>query len=215
MICGVDEAGRGPVMGPMVVAAVMIEGEGPLTELGVKDSKQLTPARRSALSVSISEICQMEVRAIGPEEIDHHRGSMSLNAIEVEAFASLINRLRPRRAFVDAVDVDPGRMRSHLEGMVGSEVEVTCQHRADECFPVVSAASIVAKVIRDRLMREVEEELGGPVGSGYAHDPVTRAFLEKWIRDHGDLPPHTRRSWITAKRMVSLSKVARLGEWTD
>ena len=96
MICGVDEAGRGPVMGPMVVAAVMIEEEGPLTEMGVKDSKQLTPARRSDLSIRIWEVCQVELRAIGPEEIDHHRSSMSLNAIEAEAFASLIGCLRPR-----------------------------------------------------------------------------------------------------------------------
>jgi ribonuclease HII len=94
-------------------------------------------------------------------------------------------------------------------------VKIVCEHKADVAYPVVSAASIVAKTVRDEQVRLLEQEIGESIGSGYAHDPVTRALLEKWIREKGQFPPQTRRSWATAKRAESMAKNARLSDWDD
>jgi len=215
MICGVDEAGRGPVLGPLVVAGVMVGDDGQLVEMGVRDSKQLSRRRRKELAERIVDLAEIDVVVIQHNEIDEWRGSMSLNLIEARAFASALNRLRPREAILDAADVNPDRFRSTVSSYLSFSLEIICQHKADEHYPVVSAASIVAKERRDSLMERIGEEIGEPVGSGYASDPVTRAFLEKWISENGDLPPYTRRSWETARRMLNLARTRRLTEWTD
>ncbi len=90
-----------------------------------------------------------------------------------------------------------------------------CEHKADVNYPVVSAASIIAKTVRDSIIAEIQEEFGVPIGSGYPHDEITRKFLEKWIRKNGDFPPHTRRSWRTAKEIYSLSKLSKLTDWME
>src|SRR5207253_5468086 len=89
----------------------------------------------------------------------------------------------------------------------------SCQHNADELFPVVSAASILAKVCRDRQMRTIEDEIGMHIGSGYASDADTIAFLETWIRTHGSLPPHTRASWDTARRLLAEARNHKLADF--
>lgn len=215
MICGVDEAGRGPVIGPLVVAAVMVDNERSLRRLKVKDSKLLTKARREQLYPKIMESARVEVAVITADDIDRFRDEESLNLLEVQHFAALIDRLIPEKVFVDAADVVEERFgRLICDRLVCRPTMVSC-HRADAKYPVVSAASVVAKVTRDRLIEEIAQQIGEPIGSGYPTDPVTRAFLEKWIREKGDFPPHTRRSWRTAKEIYSLSKVCKLTDWMD
>jgi ribonuclease HII len=215
MICGVDEAGRGPVLGPMVIAAVKIENDGPLRQLKVKDSKLLTRVKREQLAVEIRKIAEVEVVIISADAIDKYREVGSLNLLEVEHFATLIDRLVPEQVFVDAVDVVQERFGQMICDRLKCRPDMVSEHRADIKYPVVSAASIIAKTVRDVTIDDIEKELGEPIGSGYAHDVITRAFLEKWIREKGDFPPHTRRSWRTAKEIYSLSKVTRLTEWTE
>jgi len=212
MICGLDEAGRGPVMGPLVVAAEMVEDDGPLREWGVKDSKLLGPEERERLSHLIMANSSWKVVVIEPGTIDGRKGSTSLNTLEIRAFASLLDELRPQRAYVDACDVNANHFKAALTRAMKGRSELVCEHKADVNYPVVSAASILAKVRRDEEMRRIAEELGD-VGSGYSSDPKTRAFLENWIRENGDLPPHTRRSWATAKDMLGSSKISKLSDW--
>jgi len=214
-ICGVDEAGRGPVLGPMVVAGVMVVDDNLLREMGVKDSKQLTRKRRKELLGEITRMAAIETAVISHADIDDQRARISLNLVEVGAFASVVNRLSPDIAYLDSVDVNTKRFKEMVASQLVCGSRIESEHKADERYPVVSAASIVAKEIRDTMMDEISEELGLPVGSGYASDPITRRFIESWLKDNGDLPPYTRRSWLTARKMVSLSKMPSLSEWVD
>lgn len=213
MIVGVDEAGRGPVIGPLVVAGVAIESDVPLRHLNVRDSKKLSPERREALAPEIERLVKSVLVVIPAERIDEKRAEMSLNDFEAKLFAEVIEKLRPETAYVDAVDVDEIEFKRSVQREIPFDVEIVSQHNADELFPVVSAASILAKVYRDRAMREIEQEIGAPVGSGYASDPDTIGFLERWIRANGSLPPHTRASWDTARRLLAESKNRKLDEY--
>jgi len=141
------------------------------------------------------------------------RAEMSLNDFEAKLFAEVIAKLRPETAYVDAADVDEIEFKRSVRRELAFDVEIVSQHNADELFPVVSAASILAKVCRDREMRSIEESIGMTIGSGYPSDPDTIAFLEKWIREKGSLPPHTRASWDTARRLLAESKNRKLDDF--
>ncbi len=213
MIVGVDEAGRGPVLGPLVVAGVMIESDVPLRQMNVRDSKKLSSEKREALAPEIEKIAKFEVLVIPAERIDVMRAEMSLNDFEAKLFAEVIGKLHPAIAYIDAADVDEIEFKRCVQRELTFDVEIVSQHNADELFPVVSAASILAKVCRDREMRMIEEGFGVPIGSGYPSDPDTISFLEKWIRERGALPPHTRTSWDTARRLLAESRNRKLDEF--
>lgn len=213
MICGVDEAGRGPVLGPLVVAGVAIESDVPLRHLNVRDSKKLSPEKRELLAPEVERLTRYEIAVIPANEIDVMRAEMSLNEFEANLFAKIIEALHPDTAYVDAVDVDEIEFKRAIQKQLPFDVEIVSQHEADDLFPVVSAASILAKVRRDAEMRKIEESIGEPVGSGYPSDPVTIAFLEKWIKEKGALPPHTRASWDTARRLLAESRNRKLDEF--
>ena len=213
MICGVDEAGRGPVLGPLVVAAVMLENDAPLRELGVRDSKKLTARRREELAPRIKELARVEIEVVSVEVIDEKTNDHLLNELEAEVFARLIDKLGPECAYIDACDPNERRFSSMVSGRLVCRPRLVCEHKADVRYPVVSAASIIAKTVRDAQVRELEALVGEPIGTGYAHDPTTRAFLEKWINKNGIPPPQTRRSWATTKRAESLARNSRLTDW--
>lgn len=213
MICGIDEAGRGPVLGPLVVAGVQVESDVPLRQLNVRDSKKLSPERREVLAPQIEKISAYEVVVVPAEDIDVMRAEMSLNAFEATLFARIIRTLKPETAYVDAADVDEIEFKRNIQRQLDIPVEIVSQHEADNLFPVVSAASILAKVRRDLEMRKIEEEFGVPTGSGYPSDTDTIAFLEKWIREKGSLPPHTRTTWDTARRLLAEARIRKLDEF--
>ncbi|MDD1773640.1 MAG: ribonuclease HII [Methanomassiliicoccales archaeon] len=215
MICGVDEAGRGPVLGPMVVAAVMLDDDGPLRKMHVRDSKKLSPKQRERLASEIEKVATVELAIIPAEDIDEMRRHMSLNEFEARVFASLIDRLKPDKAYVDAADVNEERFQDMIRSGLSCSPDLFCCHRADDIYPVVSAASIIAKTQRDRLIADIQKEIKQPIGSGYASDPVTTAFLEKWLKENKDYPPHTRKSWATAKKALMLAKNSKLTDWSD
>ncbi len=212
-ICGVDEAGRGPVMGPLVVSGVSIEDESVLNGLGVKDSKSLTPRRREELAATIRTLCEIETVQVPAEEIDNIREEMTLNELEVRLFVSVLDRLRPEVAYVDSADVNADRFRDDIERELDFDVEIVSRHQADSTYPVVSAASIIAKTTRDHEIKKIEEEIGQKIGSGYPSDPITIGFLENWIRENHDLPPHTRKSWETTRKMLQKARMKKLNEF--
>lgn len=212
-ICGVDEAGRGPVMGPLVVSGVTIDDESRLSDMGVRDSKRLTPARREELAVQIRSIADVESVLVPAEEIDNLREEMTMNELEVYLFTSVVDKLRPSVAYVDAADVDAGRFGNDIKRGLGFDIEIISKHKADDLYPVVGAASIIAKTVRDDEIKKIGAEIGQEIGSGYPSDPITVEFLQKWIREKHDSPPHTRRSWETIKRMMRLNNVKKLDEF--
>ncbi|NOZ76614.1 MAG: ribonuclease HII [Euryarchaeota archaeon] len=164
MIAGIDEAGRGPVIGPLVVAAFQCrEGEvGDLESLGVRDSKKLSPRRREELFDVLVEGYAAEVVKLSPRELDAClMGGGSLNRLEGERFGELVNRLEAGTVYIDCADVDPENFRAHISRVLERDCRLVIAHRADERYPVVSAASIIAKVERDRELESLREEYGG------------------------------------------------------
>jgi ribonuclease HII len=208
MICGVDEAGRGPIMGPLVVCALAVESDAELVKLGVKDSKKLTAKRREELEPKIRKIARIELREVPAQEIDER--TCSLNKLEARMFAELIDRLSPEIAYLDAADVDEQHFANMVRLTLKCQPKIVSEHKADDTYPVVSAASIIAKVTRDARMREIELDLGQPIGSGYVHDEVTMTFVRNWISDHDCCPPHTRLSWEPAKKLMTMNAVPKL-----
>lgn len=200
---GVDEAGRGCLLGPLVVAGVSVNSEGAraLKKLGVKDSKKLSSARRERLYPQIMEVSErVHWTMITPDEIDFvvttGKKLRKLNYLEAIHFARVIDKLGASRVTVDASDVIPERFRDDIIGNLGSKCSVVAVHKADRDYPVVSAASIIAKVNRDRevdLLREVH----GEFGSGYPSDPATRAFFKDRMLRGESLPAYVRKSWKT------------------
>ncbi len=213
MICGVDEAGRGPVIGPMVVAGVMLLDDSGLVAINVKDSKKCTPKLRQKLAKEIKKLAKMEVIVVSAADIDLMRERYSMNQIEAKLFATIIERLKPDLAYVDSADVREEFFKLEILKELKIEVNIISKHSADELYPVVSAASIIAKTRRDAEISRIEGEIGEPIGSGYPSDPVTIRFLEKWIKEKGVLPPYTRRSWKTAQRLLNRSKTKKIDEF--
>ena len=215
MICGIDEAGRGPVLGPLVVCGVCVEDDKALRRLKVRDSKKLTPAKREELAPKIRKIARIELVEIPAAQIDGLRERMSLNKLEARIFASIIDSLCPKTAFVDAADVDEENFGRMVKRSLIHDVDLISEHKADDTYPVVSAASIVAKVQRDARIREIEVEIGEPIGTGYASDPATIEFLERWTKDKRSFPPHTRKSWLTSQNIMMMNHMRKLDEFGD
>jgi len=222
-LCGVDEAGRGPVLGPLVVVGIRTRDDGPLREIGVKDSKKCTPELRERLGPQIRRFCEhVVVRIIPAERIDSLRQRMTMNELEADVFADVIRGLLTSRfpsgrtpgnikVFVDAADANAQTFKRRVLKSLGAKVDLVSEHKADVHYPVVSAASILAKLIRDEEMAKISKELGENVGSGYTSDPVTIAFIQKAVNENGALPPHTRRSWETVRQY--LKKDRKLDEF--
>ena len=201
-LVGVDEAGRGSVLGPLVIAGVIIPEKmnKVLERMGVKDSKKLVPHRRTILSRKLKKMFDYEIVVISALEIDQMRADgINLNDIEKNAMRDLIIKLSPEKAIVDAVDVKAERFQNDLCQSTG--VNVIAEHKADDKYIQVSAASIIAKAERDAQIEEINKEyikIGG-IGSGYPSDPTTKEFLTNFTYD--EMPDFVRRSWATVSKM--------------
>lgn len=206
MICGIDEAGRGPVIGPMVVAGVWVEEgeEGKLLKAGVKDSKKLSPHKREEIASYIKNNFFYEIVAIEARDIDDLRKTMTIIELEAFVFAKVANKKPARIYFIDSAGNDSKEFGEMVKRNL-EYGEVICEHKADENYPVVSAASIIAKVERDRQIKKISEELekilNKPLGSGYPSDEKTIEFIREWFERFNEFPPHTRKSWKTLERI--------------
>jgi ribonuclease HII len=202
VICGVDEAGKGSVLGPLVVAAVGIPSEYILADLGLKDSKLLLPKERERLYKIIRKKCRVAIINLNAQDIDTVRRDMTLNAAVARAHAGVIAQLSPACAYVDACDVNTLRYAEMVKNYLDHPCEIVSEHHADEKFPVVSAASIIAKVSRDRAISMLAKTYG-EIGSGYPSDPVTIRFLSGYIDEHRVAPPIARKSWKTVSAILA------------
>ena len=202
MFCGVDEAGKGAVLGPMVVAAVACRDDEEFAPLGVKDSKKLTPAKRELIYEELTRRFPYAVRIVPPGEIDATRRFVTMNVLLARLHAEVIADLAPDRAYVDACDVIASRYGMMVSHFLTVRCSVVAEHHADETIPAVSAASIVAKVTRDREVALLAEEFG-EIGSGYPSDPVTIRYLRDYIMEKGTSPAIARRSWETVCMIIA------------
>jgi ribonuclease HII len=200
-VLGIDEAGRGPVIGPLVIAGVLVDEHqlDELTALGVRDSKTLARERRTELAREI------EARA-------HHVSVISIPACELEAnltrielvgMAKIIRDLGPANVYLDA-PVGPRaipRFIDALRDLLGDATcEIVAENKADARFPAVAAASIVAKVHRDREVEKLRS-IYGDLGWGYPSEPKVQSFLRDWYARHGSFPPCVRARWATVGRI--------------
>jgi len=206
LLCGVDDAGRGPVIGPMVLAGTAFYEDRlqVLDGLGVRDSKKLSPSARLRLSGQILRAAdRVEVEIVQPSEIDEYvrrkQKLWKLNRLEAERFARILERIRPDTAYVDAPDIDAERFGKIVGEMLAGDVRIISEHHADENRPLVSAASIIAKVRRDSEIDGLKD-VYGDFGSGYPSDPRTRDFLRRLMKE-GEAPEIVRKTWKTLKRL--------------
>ena len=171
-----------------------------LERMGVKDSKRLTPNRRHVLARKLKKMFDYKTIIITAGEIDDLRANgVNLNDIEKNAMSNIISEIKPELAIVDAVDVKSERYQENLSKQTG--VNVIAEHKADDNYIQVGAASIIAKQTRDECILQLNKDyrkLGG-IGSGYPSDPKTKKFLTNFTYD--EMPDFVRKSWATVSKM--------------
>lgn len=205
---GIDDAGRGPVVGPMILAGVLINesAEKEFRTLGVKDSKQLTQKRREIFEKEIKEkSISFHLALTFPDELDKAlEYGTNLNELEAIKAAEIINKLNDEKTkikiIVDCPSVSIMKWTDSLKMKIKhlSNIELSCEHKADVNHVCVSAASVLAKCERERQMDKLRLEYGPEIGSGYTSDPSTCRFLEKNAEKYQDAGIF-RKSWITYK----------------
>lgn len=200
--CGADEAGRGPVLGPLVIACVCIREEDMsfLEEMNIRDSKQVSVETRKKLAEIIKSKCiEYNIIEISPNQIDELHKVQSLNVTEVKGFANAINGLKskPDILYLDAADVIESRFGEDILKLLQHKPKkVISKHKGDAIYRIIGAASILAKTHRDSVIESYRAEFGD-IGSGYPSDPNTQKFIEDYIRKHNDVPKIVRTSWKT------------------
>lgn len=213
---GIDEAGRGSLVGPLVVGAFLCP-QGRLEilrELGARDSKLLPRAQRERVYRRLQGVGQCVSIALEPARIDRYVARGGLNRLEAEAFARLVRSTGPREVFVDACDTDPDRFGRLVHRLSRGTAPIRSTHRADVVVPVVGAASIVAKVRRDRAIDRLARSLGPGIGSGYPSDRRTVDFVRNYLEHGAPSPRWLRASWATTgrlKRELSVVPLERFG----
>jgi len=207
IIAGIDEAGRGPVLGPLVMVALSIKEENlkKLEWMGVKDSKLLSSSVREELFEQIRDVVEdFRVEVIEPDAIDLSlkETESNLNWLEAETSARMVSELNPDRIIVDCPSVNIESYTEYFSNKLSTAVrnnaELVIEHKADFNHVIVAAASVIAKVIRDRHINKLKSDIGVDFGSGYMSDQKTQQFLEK----HYDKYSHLfRRSWQSYKNV--------------
>ncbi len=200
-ICGIDEAGRGPIIGPLVMCGLCVKDEKELEGLGVKDSKLLTPKQREEAFKHLIKF-KHHVVVIMPREIDAAVTSDNgdnLNWLEGRKVAEIINFLKPKTAIVDCPSPNITAYTIALNKQLTTKSDIIAEHHADANHLVVGAASIIAKVTRDRMIEDIKKQRNADFGSGYVADPKTAAFLQKYWNKH---PEIFRHSWAPYQKLV-------------
>jgi ribonuclease HII len=206
IIAGIDEAGRGPCIGPLVIGIVSIDkdDEEQLIELGVKDSKLLEKEVREELYPQVKKIAKEHYTIqIPADEIDKLMNRHSLNEIEAMKAALLVNqlKLRPDIILADSPDTTESNYAERIKRYLSFKANIRSEHKADFNYVVVGAASILAKVERDNEIEEMHKKYGD-FGTGYPHDERTIAFIKEFLDKNGKLPDIVRKKWSTTNDIL-------------
>ena len=210
LIAGIDDAGRGPLIGPLIIAGVSFSEDNIefLKRIGVKDSKKLIPSTRKRLCRIIKSIAhKIVIKEISPQLIDQavfRVKYQGLNHLEAIFIAKIIEELRPSIVYVDSPDIIPERFKEMILKLLPNSsryVKIICENKADLNYLVVASASILAKEYREECIIKLKR-IYGDFGSGYPSDTRTIYFLKRFYRENGTLPPIVRKSWKTLKRII-------------
>jgi ribonuclease HII len=188
----------------MVIAGVVIDSkyEKKLRAIGVKDSKELTPKRRTELAPKIEELCKTVIVLRVPAcKIDSYRAKkINLDIIEAMRMAEIVNVCGAERIFIDSLEANPEKFKKRIQEYVTENgADLIVENYSDETYPVVSAASVIAKVERDKVIEEIKRKVNFDFGVGYSHDKRTINFVKKLIEEKKQLPPYVRQSWVTTQ----------------
>ncbi len=211
-VLGIDEAGRGSIVGPLVIAGAMTEDEEKLRKIGVNDSKLLSPEKREELYEKLKSLVKFKIIVVSPEEIDNRIGITNLNLIEASKFAEIIDDMKPDKVIIDTPTQNTKKFKMLMESLTNHKCEIVCENFADVNYPIVSAASIIAKVNRDWFVKEIEKETGEEIGVGYPHDEKTIRFVKKSLKKP-EWRKYIRESWITYKRIKEEKEQRKLEGW--
>ncbi len=214
-ILGIDEAGRGALVGPLVIGGYMAdEKDVPfLKSIGVKDSKLLTPKKRAEIYKQLKERGKCITIKVSPEEIDMmNKAGVNLNMLEIRKMIKIIQEMAPDKAFIDSPSRNEKKVREIISSQVRCEVISEC--KADLHYPIVGAGSILAKHERDMEIKNLEKELNAVIGAGYPSDERTIEFARKALHNKGWLT-HVRHSWETFSRIAKESEQQTLGDFND
>jgi len=212
LVCGVDEAGRGSIIGPLVVAGISVRETkiAQLTEIGVRDSKALTPKARAWLFCEIMKVADSVcIRKVNPVEVDDSVSLRGLNRLEAKVMASVINNIGADEVYVDCCDVNPERYRDYIGQHLSCSPKVHSMHHADAINVVVSAASIVAKITRDHEVEQIRKKFRA-IGSGYPSDDRTMRFIRRWVKKNGSAPEFARKSWKPLRLLLEQTAQCKL-----
>lgn len=218
IIAGVDEAGRGPVIGPLVICAYAVEAdkEQELKKIGVKDSKMLSALQREKLATELKKGIYILKSATAAEITEVMQRKVSLNEYEAQVIGELLTKLEKTTAFqtvyVDSPDPVPSKFAVRIKKYYKGNAEIVAENKADVTYPVASAASIVAKVERDAEIEKIKKIIGEDFGSGYPADPNTKKFLEKHYNDV-NVQEYIRHEWATVKNLKEKAQQKGLGEF--
>lgn len=202
-ICGLDEAGRGSVLGNLCIGCCIMDTE---TEYDAKDSKKLSVKKRNEYYEKLKEkSVEMSVIEITAEQInDMQDNGVNLNQIEVWGYAQLLNSLdiRPDMIILDSCDCNEERFTRNVVNELDYTPEnILSLHKADEEYKIVGAASIIAKTYREQNVNDLKEKYGDEIGSGYPSDTKTIEFLKRYYKKHQEFPKETRIHWKTVKNI--------------
>jgi ribonuclease HII len=212
-MCGIDEAGRGPVIGPLVMCGFCIkkEDEPILLELGVTDSKKITPQKRVEIAGKLKTLFPKHCLVVFTNhDVDNRESQgLNLNDLEAKGSADIINFLKPALVIVDCPSANPASYVLGLQKWLTHKVTIRAEYKADLNHLVVGAASILAKVERDRLIEELKKKVGIDFGSGYPSDPKTQEFLKTYWNKYDVF----RTSWESYKQVASAKRQKSIGDF--
>jgi ribonuclease HII len=212
-LVAIDEAGRGPVIGPMVVCGVLIDDKEQfkLKVLGVKDSKLLSIKKREEIYKILINDLKYVAKVVYPKEIDRAvlSDSTNLNWLEADKSVEILNELKPDRAILDCPSNNIKAFVHYIEERVHKSIDIKAEFKADMKYLAVGAASIIAKVIRDREIQKIKDEYNVEFGSGYPSDPRTQEFLAKNWNKYDFF----RKSWASYKRKIKTNNQKKLGDY--
>ena len=203
----------------MVIAGVTIPkaNEKKLRRLGVKDSKLLSPKRREELYSKIEKLStNISIMSVQPCKIDNYRAmGINLDKIEAMRMAQIIDLTSNGSIYIDSLTNNPKKFKQLIVGFLQNKsAELIVENYMDESVPVVSAASIIAKVERDKAIEELKKEVGFDFGVGYSHDARSIQFVENLIKQtKGKLPEYVRKSWVTTEMLMEKSLQRKLKEF--
>ena len=206
-VLGIDEAGRGPVIGPMVIAGIMINEEDEYLLEEAKDSKLVLHKKRLQLDKKFKENDKIDYKiiVIEPEIIDAAvlSGELNLNWLEAHKQAEIINEMQPDKAIIDCPSINCEAYEKYLRELIENKnIQLIVEHKADINYKVVSAASILAKVEREKQMNLIREKYGD-CGPGYPSNQKTQDFVKNnWNK----YPTIFRKSWSTYKKCANPEK---------